>query len=217
MPSFQTRPPTSSFFPQLFIAEHDVAWCGKTLWSFGVSYPSCVPSQLRVHAQSTYWWGGMRSRKGLDSVQSLLGNNNNIPVLSTLISAQIHSPTQATLAKPLKEKGSGAEAHAEGPFLKWQNRSGKTAKVPGERRHHHPHSLTPLAGKRELLKSSSSDSVWARMSVTAAKPPRKSSPQRAWGNRAGKQGQPGYGSTVARKFGQAGCVGRAQSLSWQPN
>jgi len=31
-------------------------------------------------------------------------------------------------AKLLKVKGSGAEARAEGPFLRWQNRSGETAK-----------------------------------------------------------------------------------------
>jgi len=35
--------------------------------------------------------------------------------------------------KPLKVKSSGAEAHAEGLFLKQQNRSGKVAKVLGER------------------------------------------------------------------------------------
>jgi len=34
----------------------------------GVSCPSCVPSQLLVHPQPTRWWGGVRSRKGLDSV-----------------------------------------------------------------------------------------------------------------------------------------------------
>jgi len=37
------------------------------------------------------------------------------------------------LWKPLKAKGSGAVARAEGPFLKWQNRSGKAAKALGER------------------------------------------------------------------------------------
>jgi len=31
-------------------------------------------------------------------------------------------------AKLLKAKGSGAEARAEGPFLRWQNRSGEAAK-----------------------------------------------------------------------------------------
>jgi len=35
--------------------------------------------------------------------------------------------------KPLKVNGTGAEACAEGPFLKWQNCSSKAAKVPGER------------------------------------------------------------------------------------
>jgi len=36
-------------------------------------------------------------------------------------------------AKPLKEKGSGVEARAEGPFLKWQNHGSKATEVLGER------------------------------------------------------------------------------------
>ena len=33
-------------FPVAFIAEHAVIWSGISLWSVGVSCPSCVPSQL---------------------------------------------------------------------------------------------------------------------------------------------------------------------------
>ena len=65
---------------------------------------------------------------------------------------------------PLKAKGSGAEVHAEGPFLKWQNRSGKAAKALRERGDHRP----PTEWERG---SCSSDLAWVRMSVTAAKPP----------------------------------------------
>jgi len=71
--------------------------------------------------------------------------------------------------KPLKMKSSGAEACAEGPFLKWQNHSCKAAKAPGERGHPSPPS--PKAGKRELPTSGSSDSAGAGSSVTAAKHP----------------------------------------------
>ena len=90
MPSLQMSPPFLLLPPALY-AEHDVIWYGISLWSVGVSSPSCVPSQLLVHPQPTHWWGGVRSRKGLDSVQALLSNKENIPVLSTLFPAQIQN------------------------------------------------------------------------------------------------------------------------------
>ena len=73
-----------------------------------------------------------------------------------------------TSAKLLKVKGSGAEARAEGPFLRWQNRSGEAAKSAERERRPQP---PPSAGKREVPTSSSSDSAGAESSVTAAKPP----------------------------------------------
>ena len=51
-----------------FITEHDVIWYGISLWSAGVSCPGCVPSQSPAHSQATRWWGGVRSREGLDAV-----------------------------------------------------------------------------------------------------------------------------------------------------
>ena len=39
-----------------------------------------------------------------------------------------YSLTNCISAKLLKVKGSGAEARAEGPFLRWQNRSGEATK-----------------------------------------------------------------------------------------
>jgi len=45
-------------------------------------------------------------------------------------------------AKLLKVKGSGAEARAEGPFLRWQNRSGEAAKS-AERERGDPSPPTP--------------------------------------------------------------------------
>lgn len=57
-----------------------------------------VSPQLLVHPQSPHWW--VRSRKGLDSLQALLSNKENMPVLLTLPAAQIqHSPTLAALKK----------------------------------------------------------------------------------------------------------------------
>jgi len=83
---------TPSFLlPQFYIAEHDVIRYGISLWSARVSCPSCVPSQVLVHPQPTRWWGGARSRRDLGSVQALLSNNENIPVLSALLSAQIQN------------------------------------------------------------------------------------------------------------------------------
>ena len=65
MPSLRTSPP-SFFFPQLYML---------SMTSYGMEYPfghlgSAVPavSQFLVHPQPTRWWGGVRSRKGLDSV-----------------------------------------------------------------------------------------------------------------------------------------------------
>jgi len=61
--------------PPTLYAEYDLKWHGTSLWSGGVSCPGRVPSQLLVHPQPPYWWGGVRSRKGLDSVQALLSSN----------------------------------------------------------------------------------------------------------------------------------------------
>jgi len=47
--------------------------------------------------------------------------------------------------KLLKVKGSGAEARAEGPFLRWQNRSGEAAKSAEREREETP--APPLSGK----------------------------------------------------------------------
>lgn len=52
----------------------------------GVSCPSCVPSQLLVHPQTTYWWDSVRNRKDFDCVNPALQQlknpsvDNNLPV-----------------------------------------------------------------------------------------------------------------------------------------
>jgi len=61
-------PPSSFFFTQLFIAEHDVIWHGTCLYSAGVCCAGCAPSQLLVHPQPPGRWSGVRSRKDIDSV-----------------------------------------------------------------------------------------------------------------------------------------------------
>jgi len=43
--------PSASLFLTAFIAEHDTIRYGMSLWSVGVSCPSCVPSQLLAHPQ----------------------------------------------------------------------------------------------------------------------------------------------------------------------
>jgi len=60
--------PPFLLLPPALYAEHDIIGYGASLWSSGVSCPGSVPSQLLVHPQSTCWWGGVRGRKGLDSV-----------------------------------------------------------------------------------------------------------------------------------------------------
>ena len=68
IPPFLLLPPT-------FIAELDVIWYGISLWSVGVSCPSCVFSQLLEQPQAPHWQGSARSKKGIDSVQALLSHN----------------------------------------------------------------------------------------------------------------------------------------------
>ena len=58
------RPPFL-LLPSAFYAEHDVIGYGISLWSVGLSCPSCVPSQLFLHAQSTHWWVGVTAEKAL--------------------------------------------------------------------------------------------------------------------------------------------------------
>jgi len=97
-PPLQMSPHLPSSSPS-FYAEHDAIRYGMSLWSVGVSCPCRVPSQLLVHPQPARWWGGVRSRKSLDSVQALLSSNKNIPVLSTLFSYPKHSAIPATRKK----------------------------------------------------------------------------------------------------------------------
>ena len=58
--------PPFLLLPAAFIAEHDIVWYGKSLWSVGVSCPGCAPSQLSVHLHPTR--GRVRSRQGLGTV-----------------------------------------------------------------------------------------------------------------------------------------------------
>lgn len=58
---------------------HGLLW---NCWS-----PICL-----YKSQSSFnWWDGVRRKKGLDTMWALLGSNENIPVLSTLFSAQIQN------------------------------------------------------------------------------------------------------------------------------
>lgn len=57
-------PPSLFLLPALY-AEHDAKWCGVSLWSAGVSCPTCVLSKILLHYQPTCWWNGLRRRKGL--------------------------------------------------------------------------------------------------------------------------------------------------------
>ena len=47
--------------PPSLYAEHDVLWCGISLWPVWVSCPGCAPSQLLVHPQPPHWQGSVRS------------------------------------------------------------------------------------------------------------------------------------------------------------
>lgn len=56
-----------SFFPKVFMAERDALWYGIFLWSFGVSFPGCVSSQLLSHPNLPAG-AAARNRKGLNAV-----------------------------------------------------------------------------------------------------------------------------------------------------
>lgn len=47
-----------------------------SLGSVGGSCPSCVLSEFLVHPQATHWWGGVKSRKGLDAICINPAHNN---------------------------------------------------------------------------------------------------------------------------------------------
>lgn len=80
-------PPLPPPYPTLH-TDPNVTWSAVSLCSFGVTCPGCVTSQPPRHPQLPPQPGSMKSRRGLGSVQSLLINNKNISVLSTLCSAQ---------------------------------------------------------------------------------------------------------------------------------
>lgn len=58
-----TSPNIHAFLlPPALCAEHDTMWCGISLESVGLSYPSCVPSRLLVHPRPP-WCDDVRSKK----------------------------------------------------------------------------------------------------------------------------------------------------------
>ena len=74
------------------IAEQHRVWWGIPLGSAGVSCPGWAPS-------ASQWWGSVRGRKGLDTVQALLSDSSNIPpsALSTAWGTDAkHSSAQTT-------------------------------------------------------------------------------------------------------------------------
>lgn len=80
-------------FPKAFMAEHDVLWCGVSLWPAGVSCPSCVSSQLLTHLQPAC--GGERSEEWKGCV---LCEHCSARVTNTvLVSNSKHSTMQAWL------------------------------------------------------------------------------------------------------------------------
>lgn len=64
--------PSASFLtnplcpPQALCADHDVLQYEMSLWSAGISCPSCVSSQLLVCPQPTHWQVSMRSIRDID-------------------------------------------------------------------------------------------------------------------------------------------------------
>ena len=99
MPSQSPSSGPPANLPSRFIAEHDVIWFGISLWSVGGQLSRLCPPRLLVHPQPARWWGGVRSRKGVDSVQALLSSNENIPELSTPFPAPIRNTAPCQLLR----------------------------------------------------------------------------------------------------------------------
>lgn len=78
--------PSFLIFPLPLYAKHSAKWSGICLCSSGVSCPVWVPIPTPLHLQPPGWWGSVRSQKGLDTVQILLGRNWNIPVTGAAFS-----------------------------------------------------------------------------------------------------------------------------------
>lgn len=75
-------------FPPASYCEHDAICNLISLGWLRVSCSSCGQSQFLVHAQPPHWWGGVRSRKGLDCA-GIAQQSQIVPELSTLFSAKI--------------------------------------------------------------------------------------------------------------------------------
>lgn len=90
--------PFPSSSPALY-AEHDSMWYGMSVGSWSQIFQLC-PFPASCPIQAPLWWGGMRRRKCVDSVQELLSSNENFPVLLTIASTNPkHSPTLPTMKK----------------------------------------------------------------------------------------------------------------------
>lgn len=85
--------PSSS--PPIFIAEHDVGWCGISLWPGQGSCPGCIHSQSLANPQPTQWecseW--RENGKALAFVKAVFSKSNYTAVLSTLFQLQIQNST----------------------------------------------------------------------------------------------------------------------------
>lgn len=75
MPSqVKNSSPQSAFpLPDLY-TKQGIIYYGIFLWTFGVNFPGCIPSQVLVALQPSEW-ERMRSWKVLDLIQTLYSNN----------------------------------------------------------------------------------------------------------------------------------------------
>lgn len=80
----KSLPSSSSSSPALYGEDCHVVW-NVSLASFSQIF-HLSPFPASCAAQSPPWWGGMRSRKGVDYVQALLSSNEKLPVLLTVAS-----------------------------------------------------------------------------------------------------------------------------------
>lgn len=82
-------PHPSFFFPDFYIPS--IMLCGMGyLWSFRVSSPGCVTSQVLVHLQPTHWWSEKRKIRALALHKGCSAKIKTF-LLSTLFSAQIQN------------------------------------------------------------------------------------------------------------------------------
>lgn len=87
------------FFPCFVCWTCHVVW-NVSLGSWSQIFQLCPFKPASCATQAPHWWGGLRSRKNVDSVQALLSSNEKLHVLLTVGST---NPKQNSIFPTMKK------------------------------------------------------------------------------------------------------------------